>query len=242
MQTEPPNADPPKRKRRWLKFSLRTLMILMSLLVSVVALQGYLTYPGKVIFIEDTNDRYVLLRYGRAGYVSVSSHNVGHRPELKYMQEVDGDLDFICRQIHGVDNPLIVVETKNSGHYQVVYKWNDQEALKVISKPLGLIVDEEEREILALTIRELRGGHRLKPAGNGKRTNLDEVACDTEGRWPLDAATLDEIARFLETRYRRPVVNVTSIPGWWFGPIIGKGRQILAARPEASRVIVHGPN
>jgi hypothetical protein len=28
MQTEPPKAEPPKRKRRWFQFSLRTLMIL----------------------------------------------------------------------------------------------------------------------------------------------------------------------------------------------------------------------
>ena len=27
MQTEPPKADPPKRKRRWFQFSLRTLLI-----------------------------------------------------------------------------------------------------------------------------------------------------------------------------------------------------------------------
>jgi hypothetical protein len=27
MQSEPPTADPPKRKRRWFQFSLRTLMI-----------------------------------------------------------------------------------------------------------------------------------------------------------------------------------------------------------------------
>jgi hypothetical protein len=26
MQTEPSNAEPPKRKRRWFQFSLRTLM------------------------------------------------------------------------------------------------------------------------------------------------------------------------------------------------------------------------
>jgi hypothetical protein len=31
MQTEPPNADPPKRKRRWFQFSLRTLMIVVTL-------------------------------------------------------------------------------------------------------------------------------------------------------------------------------------------------------------------
>jgi hypothetical protein len=28
MQTEPPKAEPPKRKRRWFQFSFRTLLIL----------------------------------------------------------------------------------------------------------------------------------------------------------------------------------------------------------------------
>jgi hypothetical protein len=32
MQTESPKADPPKRKRRWFQFSLRTLMIGVALL------------------------------------------------------------------------------------------------------------------------------------------------------------------------------------------------------------------
>ena len=32
LQTEPPKADPPKRKRRWFQFSLRTLMIVVTLL------------------------------------------------------------------------------------------------------------------------------------------------------------------------------------------------------------------
>ena len=32
MQAEPPKADPPKRKRRWFQFSLRTLMIVVTLL------------------------------------------------------------------------------------------------------------------------------------------------------------------------------------------------------------------
>ena len=31
MQTDPPKADPPKRKCRWYQFSLRTLMIVVSL-------------------------------------------------------------------------------------------------------------------------------------------------------------------------------------------------------------------
>jgi hypothetical protein len=32
MRTEPPKADPPKRKGRWFQFSLRSLMIVVTLL------------------------------------------------------------------------------------------------------------------------------------------------------------------------------------------------------------------
>jgi hypothetical protein len=39
MQAEPPNAEPPKRKRRWFQFSLRTLLIVVTLLA--VALAGW---------------------------------------------------------------------------------------------------------------------------------------------------------------------------------------------------------
>jgi cell division protein FtsB len=37
MQAEPPQADPPKRKRRWFQFSLRTLLILVTLLAVLSA-------------------------------------------------------------------------------------------------------------------------------------------------------------------------------------------------------------
>jgi hypothetical protein len=41
MQSEPPEADPPKRKRRWFQFSLRTLMIAVTLLaVSCASIRG----------------------------------------------------------------------------------------------------------------------------------------------------------------------------------------------------------
>ena len=36
MQTEPPKAEPPKRKRRWFQFSLRTLLI-FTVVVAVAA-------------------------------------------------------------------------------------------------------------------------------------------------------------------------------------------------------------
>jgi hypothetical protein len=37
MQTEPPDVEPPKRKRRWFQFSLRTLMIGVTLLAFLSA-------------------------------------------------------------------------------------------------------------------------------------------------------------------------------------------------------------
>jgi hypothetical protein len=47
MQTEPPNADPPKRKRRWFQFSLRTLMIVVTLFCVVVG--GYVGWQAKIV-------------------------------------------------------------------------------------------------------------------------------------------------------------------------------------------------
>jgi hypothetical protein len=41
MQTEPSKADPPKRKRRWFQFSLRTLLIVVTVLAVVCAYVGW---------------------------------------------------------------------------------------------------------------------------------------------------------------------------------------------------------
>ena len=47
MQTEPPKAAPPKRKRRWFQFSLRTLMIVITLFCVVVG--GYVGWQAKIV-------------------------------------------------------------------------------------------------------------------------------------------------------------------------------------------------
>ena len=46
MQAKPPNAEPPKRKRRWFRFSLRTLMIGVTLLAVAC---GYVGWQKKII-------------------------------------------------------------------------------------------------------------------------------------------------------------------------------------------------
>jgi hypothetical protein len=170
---------------------------------------------GKIILTEDTKDRYVQLRTGGWGsYILSKPTYVKNRGELEQVHEVHGDLKFICSEIHGVDNPRIVIESKNQARYQVIYKYGDREALKVIAKPLGLTVTHEEREIRAITVRVSEGGHRLKPAAKGKKVKIEEV-CSVEGRWPLDGVSADELARFLERRYHEPVVNLTSLKGTW---------------------------
>jgi hypothetical protein len=171
--------------------------------------------PGKVLLTEDTRDHYVQLREGRPGYVLSTIGHVESRPDLKDLREVHGNLDFICAEIQGLKNPRIVIESKNKAFYQVVYRWGDREALKVIAKRLGLVVAQEDREIAAITIRASVEGHKLKPAANAKQVNVEDIACDVEGRWLLDGVTVNDLARFLEIRSRRPVVNLTSLDGRW---------------------------
>jgi hypothetical protein len=37
IESEPPKADPPKRKRRWYQFNLRSLMIVVTLICAVAS-------------------------------------------------------------------------------------------------------------------------------------------------------------------------------------------------------------
>ena len=46
MEAEPPKAEPPKRKRRWFQFSLRTLMIVITLLAIPCA---YVCHEAKIV-------------------------------------------------------------------------------------------------------------------------------------------------------------------------------------------------
>jgi hypothetical protein len=171
--------------------------------------------PGRVLLTEDTKDQYVQLREEWGSCQIITSGHVEDRPDLKALRELHGDLSFICTEIHGVQNPRIVIESENKGQYQVVYSLGDRnKTLEVIAKPLGLVVTREEREVKAITIRETPGGHRLRRAAEDKRTDVDRVCCNSYG-WLLDGVTADELARFLETRYCRRVVNLTSLEGRW---------------------------
>ena len=60
MQTEPPKAEPPKRKRRWFQFSLRTLLIVVAVLAVLcgyVARQADMVRERKAILKRVLADR-----------------------------------------------------------------------------------------------------------------------------------------------------------------------------------------
>jgi uncharacterized protein (TIGR03435 family) len=90
--------------------------------------------------------------------------------------------------------------------------------------------------IKAITIRLSREGHNLKPAAKGKRVKPEEVCCDVKGRWPLDGVTIDELARFLETRYRRPVVHLTGVDGQWSMLLSGKAGKVWSSADKKAQL------
>src|SRR5687768_17595891 len=93
-----------------------------------------------------------------------------------------GNVPVSVSAIHGVENPCLVIESKITGYYQVVYHPDDSDALKVFAKALDLTVAEEEREISALTLKTSLRGHRLTAAERDEFVDLDAV-CIREGRW-----------------------------------------------------------
>ena len=183
------------------------------------------------MILPDTAAQFVQLREGNSGYVSITSRDIEARPDLKNMREINGKIPLLCEDILAPDCRFIV-ETSNKKSYRVISRWGDRTALSVIAKPLNLVVSQEMREIQVIAIRESKGGHKLKAAesisirqtpigpivqvaGKDKRVRVEDVCCTENGDWPLDHVTMDELALFLERRFRQPTVNLTSIEGTW---------------------------
>ena len=93
MESEPPKADPPQRKRRWFQFSLRTLMIgvtLLAVICGYVAKQVQIVRERKTAFerilsdakqfgiIYDTWTMPSETKYGSQHYCGLLSPDVGH--------------------------------------------------------------------------------------------------------------------------------------------------------------------
>ena len=89
MQAEPTKAEPPKRKRRWFQFSLRTLMIVVSLLAVPL---GYVGWQAKIV-----RERRCALSaitesgghiWTREGYCSSTEPGAGRMPPDEWPSEV----------------------------------------------------------------------------------------------------------------------------------------------------------
>ena len=158
--------------------------------------------------------RDITVKTGSKGLLSSGSVTIPDRPELKDYVKINGDLDFVFRGL--VSGPRIVVETKKPGFYEVVCHAYDDEAINVVAKALGLVVEKNKRVVPAIAMTESKGGHRLKGVPAPKEPfDLDKIAMRILDLWVLDSATLDELAAFLEQRFRRTVVNKTGIKGHW---------------------------
>jgi uncharacterized protein (TIGR03435 family) len=207
------------------------LVVLACLAPALAGCSGSDFRSGKVIYTEDSGGRYIQVREGEDGYVLSRSGQVPSRPDLKDLVEKHSSLEDLCRDFHGRDNPRIVIESTNRKSYQVVYKSADRDdVLPVIAKALGLEVTQEERDVAAITLRVAPGGHRLKPAAarpiaperqgpkpamNGPPIKSEPEYDGPEGHWLMEGITTEELARFLERRFRQPVVDLTGLEGKW---------------------------
>jgi hypothetical protein len=94
MGADPPKADLPKRKRRWFQFSLRTLLIGVTLLAVACA---YLAHQARIV-----NDRKAMMQTlahegGRVLSAAESAEHMASQPEprLNWIRQLLGD-EYVC--------------------------------------------------------------------------------------------------------------------------------------------------
>jgi len=188
-------------------------MIRNSMLLVFGILLSSCTLPSTLVYLEDTEERYIEIREVQGQGVGTSGARVAHRPSW-VNSTIEGNLIYILEGLHG-QNPRIVIESSNRRSYQVIYQIGDKGALHVVARELGCVVSQEDRNVYAFTIRVQPGGHRLKPAAEGQTVNPEQVFGSRDEGYPLEGATMDDLAKFLEIQYRYPVVNLTSLDGRW---------------------------
>jgi hypothetical protein len=168
--------------------------------------------PSKVLFLHDQDGHYVEVREGAFGEVSRKAGHVAGRPDLEGLVEVNDDLPYVCKTMLGLENPRVVIESKDTRYYRVVFN-RGPESLKVIAEPLGLAVTQEEQQVPAITLRVAKGGHQLQAAAKDEQTA--SLRHEDNGRLRYEGITAGELAQALEREFRRPVVDLTSLEGRW---------------------------
>ena len=83
MPTEPPKAEPPKHKRRWFQFSLRSLMIGVTLLAVASA---YVGWQARIV-----RERLELLKTGGGSPVSMIGRDQSKDGQIPFFRRLMGD-------------------------------------------------------------------------------------------------------------------------------------------------------
>ncbi len=89
MQTEAPDAEPPKRKRRWYQFSLRTLMVFVTLMAAASA---YVAGQKKIV-----SDRKEMLFILSSKYQGIPLRSVPLVPpasKISWLRRMLGDEEW----------------------------------------------------------------------------------------------------------------------------------------------------
>jgi hypothetical protein len=185
-------------------------------------LEGRIPLTRTVVYLEDSPARYLRIKKGDPNITLLAGEQLPHRKDISYPRRVEGDLQTIFGEMHGIDHPKIVVDTKNKNGYEVVFDPADTKALQIVAKQLGMTVGEEDREILALRLTVVKDGHHLKhvekpdkPQWNTCVTDKTPQGAERHWVWPLPGVSMDELALFLESRFCRPVVNMTGLTGYY---------------------------
>ena len=95
MEAEPPQADRPKRKRRWFQFNLRTLMIGVTLLAVAC---GYFAWQARIVWERKATKDWVRANGGYFPDSTVSaglSRNMPQRWSGSWIRGSLGDCDAV---------------------------------------------------------------------------------------------------------------------------------------------------
>jgi hypothetical protein len=93
MKTEPPKSDPPKRKRRWLQFRLRTLMIVVTLLAVPFA---YVGQQAKIVRarLAVLKELKTVVNGQRTGFIEHIADDPRH--SIPWIRKILGDEPMNC--------------------------------------------------------------------------------------------------------------------------------------------------
>lgn len=171
----------------------------------------------KRVYEEDSAERYMVIEQVRRGGVSGGAEYEDGRPDL-HSRRATGPLWWVFSEIAGYESPLVTVESSSETCYHVVFQFEDPDALQIVADKLGLEVVRESRVAPALVLRVAENGPTLEPS-TGPRERRPDTAYAPGEMWLTRDVTIDELALYLQTEWRRPVVNATGIEGRWDIPM-----------------------